>query len=329
MSDPDSGATPRLATPADRDRLAELGQLAGGLVHELKNPIGVITLNAELLLGQPSPALPAAERERQEKRLKRILDSARSLQAIVNSFLTYAKPGRPDPDAVDLNQLLGELLDGQADLLDAARIQVSFHRDEALAMLPADVHQLRSIFLNLITNAREALATRPLAAGVSDRKLLVITRAGKDTVRVVIANNGPAFDEKVAAHLFEPFISSKEDGTGLGLAIVRRLVELHHGTITASSDPAQGVSFTLEFPTPLGPAKPRTELPLPTVEADIRDDGTPLRTPALDAAAEATPPSALRPPEPPPAPVRAPRNASRKASAIPRTPAPEPRTPNE
>jgi signal transduction histidine kinase len=232
----------------------------------------VITLNAELLLGESNAALPAGEREKQVKRLKRILDSARSLQSIVQSFLSFARPARPDPDAVDLNALLAGLLEEQADLLEQARIHVSFHRDEALAMLPADVHHLRSIFLNVISNAREALLARPLSDGKSTRKLLVITRAGKGSARVVIANNGPPFDERVAAHLFEPFVSSKEEGTGLGLAIVRRLVELHQGTVTASSDPTQGVSFTLEFPTPLGPAKARTELPLPTVEARVRDD---------------------------------------------------------
>jgi len=289
------GSGSRQVAAGDRDRLAELGQVAGDLVHELKNPIGVITLNAELLLGEPSPAMPAAEREKQAKRLKRILDSARSLQSIVQSFLSFARPARPDPDAVDLNALLAELLEEQADLLEQARIHVSFHRDEALSMLPADVHHLRSIFLNVISNAREALLERPLSDGESTRKLLVITRAGKGSARVVIANNGPPFDERVAAHLFEPFVSSKEDGTGLGLAIVRRLVELHQGTVTASSDPTQGVSFTLEFPTPLGPAKARTELPMPTVEARVRDDAGNAR-PARPAAPRtaASPPSRTR-----------------------------------
>jgi two-component system NtrC family sensor kinase len=279
------GGSHRQVAPADRDRLAELGQVAGDLVHELKNPIGVITLNAELLLKAATPGLSLDDRERLDKRVHRVLESARSLQSIVQSFLSFARPGRPDPDAVDLNDLLATILEEQSDLLEQARIHVSFHRDEALAMLPADIHHLRSIFLNVISNAREALLERPVVGTESTRKLLVITRAGTGTVRVVIANNGPPFAERVAAHLFEPFVSSKEEGTGLGLAIVRRLVELHQGTVTASSDPAQGVSFTLEFPTSLGPAKARTELPLPTVEAKVRSGtaknqgaGRPLRT---------------------------------------------------
>jgi len=253
--------------PTDRDRLAELGSIAGGLVHELKNPIGVILLNAELMLNQLSPSLPPAEREREEKRLRRIVDAARNVRAVVQSYLCFARPGQPDPDAVDVNGLLRTLLDEQAETLAGTRISLSFHPDENLALLAADVQHLRSIFLNIISNAIDALALRR-----DDRRLLVVTRSAPQLVRVVIANNGPPFDERIAAHLFQPFTSSKEEGTGLGLAIVQRLVELHHGTVTASSDKAQGVSFTLEFPTALGPAKARTELPLPSVEAQVRED---------------------------------------------------------
>ncbi|HAT10063.1 MAG TPA: hypothetical protein DCS97_05595, partial [Planctomycetes bacterium] len=75
--------------------------------------------------------------------------------------------------------------------------------------------------------------------------------------------------ERVAAHLFQPFTSDKEGGTGLGLAIVRQLVELHHGTVHVSSDKDAGVSFTIELPTPLGPARPRVELPMPVAEAVV------------------------------------------------------------
>ena len=250
--------------PTDRDHLADLGQIAGGLVHELKNPVGVILLNAELMLKQMSPALSASEREREEKRLNRIIDSARNVQSVVQSFLSYSRPGRLDPDAIDVNKLLQSLLDDQSELLEQASVQLSFHPDDNLSLLAADRAHLRSIFLNVITNAREALLLRK-----DDRRLLVVTRSGKNIVRIVIANNGPPFDERIAAHLFQPFSTNKDDGTGLGLAIVQRLVDLHHGTVTASSDATRGVSFTFEFPTELGPAKARTELPLPTVESQV------------------------------------------------------------
>ncbi len=249
----------RFTLPNDRDRLADLGRIAGGLVHELKNPLGVILLNTDLLLDQNLASIPSsAERERAEKRLRRIHDSARTLQATVQSFLSFARPSRPDPEPVDLNQLLESLVEEQSELLAEARVEVTMRPDDYLPQVPGDALHLRSVFLNVLTNAREALTDRP-----DERRILVITRSQPGLARVVIANNGPPLPEKVAARLFEPFTTAKEGGTGLGLAIVRRLVELHHGTVEVTSDRDQGVSFTFEFPTTLGPARRRIELPMP------------------------------------------------------------------
>jgi signal transduction histidine kinase len=255
------------AIPGDRDHLHQLGLLAGGLVHELKNPLGVMLLNAELLLSQSaSLAAGPEERERLDKRLRRIRDSGRSLQAIVQSFLAFARPARPDPDAVDINALLTALIEEQSDLNERADVAVALHPDPDLALVPADAEHLRSVFRNVLKNAREALSER-----ASTRRILVVTRSAPGMARVVIANNGPPLPEKVAARLFEPFTSSKEGGTGLGLAIVRRLVEMHHGRVAVSSDPDQGVSFTFEFPTPLGPGRTPPPLPQPAVDAVVRD----------------------------------------------------------
>jgi len=258
----------KFALPGDRDHLAELGTLAGGLVHELKNPLGVIMLNTELLLNQSRDIAPEAQmNERLEKRLKRILESSRNLQRIVDAFLGFARPSQVDPDAIDVNGLLRELIEEQSDLTERAEVKVTLSLDPNLPMLPADRQHMRSIFLNIIENARDALRDRP-----AERTIWIITRAGKNQARVMIANNGPPIPERILAHIFTPFFSSKDGGTGLGLAIVHRLIEMHHGTVTVSSDPQQGVSFSLEFPTSLGPAQTLEELPLPTAEAVVRDD---------------------------------------------------------
>lgn len=260
--------TLRFSHPADRDRLAELGTLASGLVHELKNPLGVIMLNAELLQQQLA-GLPvdAATRERMQKRLERIVSSSRNLQVVADSFLGFARPQRPDPEAVDINALLEDVVAEQEELTERDAITVTLHLDPLLPQVPADRQQLRAIFSNIVKNAREALRERP-----QERKMLIITRAGPTLARVMIHNNGPPIPEPVLGRLFQPFVSGKDDGTGLGLAIVRRLVDLHHGRVEVSSDPQQGVSFALEFPTSLGPALPHPELPLPEAEAVVRED---------------------------------------------------------
>ncbi|TVR13701.1 MAG: sensor histidine kinase [Planctomycetota bacterium] len=253
--------------PRQRDRLAELGSIAGGLVHELKNPLGAIALNVELLLdayakGDPQP-------ERSKARLQRIQAGTNHLQDIVQSFLSFARPGRPDVDKVDISQLLHHIVDEQRDLLNADRISIAIRVAPDLAAVPGDSGQLRSIFLNIILNARDALRDDPRPI---DRQIIIAARNRRHGIRVVIANNGPALNSTAAAHLFDPFFSAKDGGTGLGLAIVARLVELHRGRVTASSNPDQGVSFTIELPTTLGPAQHRTELPAP--DAGIHPDAS-------------------------------------------------------
>ena len=249
----------------ENDRLVELGRIAGGLVHEIKNPLGVVSMNADLLREQVGRVMPAGtERDKMERRLGRISESVHSLQAIVSSFLQFARPGRPDAAAVDLNTVIHRLIEEQSEANTADRVQVAFHPDEGLAAVPADPAQLSAVFRNILVNAREALAGR-----AADRRILIATRGAHGSVRVVIANNGPPIPERVAAHLFQPFTSDKENGTGLGLAIVRQLVELHHGTVHVSSDKDAGVSFTVELPTPLGPARARMELPMPSAEAVV------------------------------------------------------------
>ena len=256
----------RFTLPDDRDRLADLGRIAGGLVHELKNPLGVILLNTDLLLDQNLASIPTtAERNKAEKRVRRIQDSAKTLQAVVQAFLAFARPTRPDPLPVDLNGVLASLIEEQTELNQEAHVEVTFKADPYLPQVAGDALHLRSVLLNILTNAREALTLRD----DHDRRLLVVTRSAPGQARIVIANNGPPLPEKVVARLFEPFTTSKEGGTGLGLAIVRRLVELHHGTVAVSSDKDQGVSFTIEFPTTLGPTHQREALPLPAAEATV------------------------------------------------------------
>ena len=250
--------------PSQRDRLAEIGQLASGLVHEIKNPLGAISLNVEML--QQQCANDKLDSEKTATRLQRIADSTRNLQDIVNSFLSFARPARPDKDRIDVNDLLAQIIEEQKDVFEHLNITISFRPDAELPAVPADKQQLRSVFLNIINNACEALQERD-----EERKIIIVTRSGNNAARLMIANNGPPLSTNAAAHLFDPFFSSKESGNGLGLAIVRRLIELHNGKVQVSSNPEQGVSFTLEFPTTLGPAKARNELPLPIIETEVLD----------------------------------------------------------
>jgi signal transduction histidine kinase len=238
--------------PHDQDRLADLGRMAGALAHEIKNPLGVVLMNADLVLASRPAGIEDAAWDRLQARMHRVRDAAANLQGTVQGFLAYAKPDQPDPQPVDVNEVLATLVDELSEGFAADGIQTVFHPEEAMLLVPADRAHLRSVFLNILLNARDALRERE-----GGRRILIVSRAGQGTVRTVIANNGPPLPERVATHLFQPFVSGKEHGTGLGLAIVRRLVELHRGTVKVTSDPTQGVSFAIELPTRLGPVKPR------------------------------------------------------------------------
>ncbi|MFW5830309.1 MAG: sensor histidine kinase [Planctomycetota bacterium] len=253
--------------PAHRDRLAELGQLASGLVHELKNPLSAISLTVEMLLQQCQQ--DQFDNERTRRRLERIADGTKQLHNIVTSFLAFARPQRASHDRIDVNGILEDLVTNMDEQLQAHRIRVDLRLHPALSAVAADSEHLISVFRNILLNAVEALEQRD-----QDRRILIVTRNGRNEIRVMIANNGPALSATQASHLFDPFFSNKEGGTGLGLAIVKRLVEMHHGSITVSSSIEQGVSFTIEFPTTLGPARPLEELPSPMTEAhaEIRDE---------------------------------------------------------
>jgi len=184
MSDADEPITDfRFALPEDevsRDRLAELGQLAGGLVHELKNPLGAIELNLEMVLGQLEK--DQLDRAKLARRLERIRQSSRHLRDIIESYLAFCRPGRPAHDRVDVNALLHEVVDLQREVLDRDGIEVVFKTDEHLRAVPADPHQLRSCFLNIVVNARDALLLRDQP----ERRIVIATRNRTGSISVAV-----------------------------------------------------------------------------------------------------------------------------------------------
>ena len=228
-------------------------------MHELKNPLGVIALNQQLLARQVASQYP--DDVKLQQRLERIAISTTQLQEIIDAFLDFARPGRPDPDRIDINAVMQEAIDQFHERMQDDEIAYTFHPSKDLNAVPADPRHIRSIFSNIIGNACDALHAKD-----GERRIVILARNRTGRVSIVIANNGPALAPGAAANLFDPFHSSKSHGTGLGLAIVKRLVELHRGRVWVNSDPDQGVSFTIELPTNLGPAQGLESLPMPEVE---------------------------------------------------------------
>lgn len=214
-------------------RLSALGELAAGLAHEIRNPLGSIRGTAEIV---KDPATSPGQREEFAEVLVREVDR---LNQVVSKFLRFAKPDPVGRQAVCINQVLDELLEFSAAEYRRQRIEVRFDRAE-LPRIPVDADQLRQVLLNILLNAVQALST----GGV----VRVTTLLKEDSVVVQIADNGPGIAPEVLPRIFNPFYTTRQSGTGLGLAISQRIVQAHGGQIGVQSRPGEGAVFEVMLP---------------------------------------------------------------------------------
>ena len=238
----------------ERDRLAAIGQMAAGLAHEIRNPLGAIKGAAQLL--------SEVDAEQRATFLAIIHEEVSRLDAVVSQFLTYARPLKGKRELVDVNQVLERTLT----LLAAAphRSLVEFQGAPNLPAIRSDPELIRQVTLNLSRNAIEAMA----GAGAGGGKLTITTAvtfrgAGERTtpgaktsgaaepgsyVRIRFEDEGPGIPPEVMERLFIPFYTTKQQGTGLGLAICQRIVESLGGTIEVSSRVGRGATFSVFLP---------------------------------------------------------------------------------
>jgi two-component system sensor histidine kinase HydH len=248
----------------ERDRLTVLGQMAAGLAHEIKNPLGAIKGAAQLLGdARAGGRLGPSEREF----LGIILEEVERLDRVVGSVLDYARPSKGDVGSVDVNAVVRRTLK----LLSSDRAEVSDARmdlDPELPKVRADAEQLRQVLINLIRNAVQAMGTSG-AVYVSTRARVERHPAGGSDstwVEIAVRDEGPGIAPQVMKNLFVPFVTTKERGTGLGLAISQRVVAEMGGRIDAVSRPGMGSTFTVLLPVATDAAKEAPTDPSATAE---------------------------------------------------------------
>ena len=215
------------------DRLAAVGKLSAGLAHEIRNPLASMTGSVQLL----STALGLTADER--KLMQIVLREGERLEALVQDFLTFARPATPEIAEVEIARLAEETLavfrqDGRA-----AGLRLDVQVEEGLRVR-ADAAQLKQVLWNLLTNAAEATD----AGGTVS--LRVKRAAGGALLSVEDSGNGIL--EADLPRIFDPFFTTKERGTGLGLAIVHRIIEANRGKIEVLSEPGKGTIFRLHLP---------------------------------------------------------------------------------
>ncbi len=221
------------------EKLASLGQLAASVVHEINNPMTAVSTYADALWrrSQTNPAADPADVDK----YKRIVDNSERVLRFTRDLVSYARPAHDKPEAIDLNAVLEKSI-GFCDHV-IHKHGITLRRE--LSPVPT-FHAIRQnlvqVFVNLITNACHATPT--------GGAITVRTSHQDDQAIVAISDTGRGMAPETQARIFEPFFTTKPDGkgTGLGLSIVQGIVENHGGSISVTSEPGQGTTFTLRLP---------------------------------------------------------------------------------
>jgi two-component system sensor histidine kinase PilS (NtrC family) len=222
------------------ERLADLGQLAAGQAHELRNPLASMMGSVELLR-------TSSLGEEDRRLLDIVLREGGRLAQLVAEFLAFARPVPPRRDPVDLAALAAETLEVFSH--DPAAAGLTLERRLAPAATRGDADQLRQVLWNLLINAAQALGAGP--GGGGSGRIEVACGASADGGAVLsVADDGPGIDPADRPRLFTPFFTTKSDGTGLGLATIHRIVDAHGGSVAVEGERGQGARFTVRLPAP-------------------------------------------------------------------------------
>jgi two-component system nitrogen regulation sensor histidine kinase NtrY len=225
------------------ERVAAWQEIARRLAHEIKNPLTPIQMAVETLRKTWIKKHPSFDEIFDESTATVLEESAR-LKRIVSEFSQFARMPKPDLGPCDLNDIVASCL-----ALYGGSVPVGRRLAQGLPPIHADRDQIQQVLLNLLENARDALATMPADHAP---QIAVETRPGArpDRVELVVADNGPGIAEAIRDKLFTPYFTTKQSqgGTGLGLAIAHRILSDHDGRISVRESELGGACFCVELP---------------------------------------------------------------------------------
>lgn len=222
-------------------KLASVGEVAAGIAHELNNPMATVVLRIESVLGKT----PAADPRR--KSLEIVEQEVKRMSDLVANLLQFSRRSQDHRTALDLRDELAKSLELVQYLLSKRSIQVVREYNPRTPPLVADRQKIRQVFLNLLTNAADAMPkggvlTLSLAPGRMEN--------GASAVTIEIRDTGEGISPDHLPHVTEPFFTTKEEGkgTGLGLPICKRIMQEHQGTLTIDSEHGVGTCVRMTFP---------------------------------------------------------------------------------
>jgi len=222
------------------EKLSSLGRLVAGVAHELNNPLAVVVGSAQLMAKHGSPD------EKLNTNVQRILHEGERAAKIVRDLLSFARPVEPQYCAVDVNQLIRNVIEVRESDLRAHHIELALQMASKLSWTKADPIQVEQVLNNLTANATQAMVSCP----ANRRRLTIITEESGFFIKISIADTGPGVPPAIHERIFEPFFTTKPPGkgTGLGLSICHTIMEEHHGCIRLDPTVEGGALFIVELP---------------------------------------------------------------------------------
>jgi signal transduction histidine kinase len=227
------------------EQMKMVGEMAAGLVHEVKNPLAGIKASIQILVQEGNTP------QEDKMILTAVLGEVERIESLMKGLLSFARPPRPQFVPVDINSVVESSITLSLPYSSVASgsrkppksIDIVKNLDPGLPMVMADPGQMQQVLLNLFMNAIEAMP--------EGGTLKVSTSGGSGSsrsVQIEIADTGKGINEETRKKIFQPFFTTKRKGTGLGLAITKRFVEMHSGTISIDQNPGGGTLFRILLP---------------------------------------------------------------------------------
>ncbi len=225
-------------------KLATLGELTTGIAHELNNPLNNIGLFVGNVIDLIELGMVAEEPERALQELNNAMQQVRKATEIISHLRTFGRAASVSHEIVVLNEVLQQSISLMQEQLRLRQIEVILHFPVEDIVVIGNAIQLEQVFINLLTNARDALAS-------STRKIITIAcSTSNGIVNVNVSDTGPGIPEGFEQRIFDPFFTTKDvgSGTGLGLSITYGIIKEHQGTIVVENHPGEGATFLIQLP---------------------------------------------------------------------------------
>ena len=225
-------------------KLATLGELTTGVAHELNNPLNNIGLYVGNVIDRIEMGELTAGSALED--LEKAMQQVRKATEIISHLRTFGRAAPVTFEAVDIDEVIERALSLMQEQLRLRAIDVDLDLCPDELVVQGNPIQLEQVFINLLTNARDALDEVP----EEQKKIRIVSSLERDRIRIVFEDTGPGIADDVAKRVFDPFFTTKDvgTGTGLGLSITYSIVKEHGGEIALSKTPGGGATFTVEMP---------------------------------------------------------------------------------